>query len=33
MELLVAPYHEVDQSFWSEIRELKLRAETVKQLG
>ena len=22
---LVAPYHEVDQSFWSEIRELKLR--------
>ncbi|KAK3499246.1 uncharacterized protein B0T23DRAFT_409320 [Neurospora hispaniola] len=25
MELLVAPYHEVDQSFWSEIRELKLR--------
>lgn len=25
MELLVAPYHEVDQGFWSEIRELKLR--------
>ncbi|EGZ74787.1 hypothetical protein NEUTE2DRAFT_125738 [Neurospora tetrasperma FGSC 2509] len=25
MELLIAPYHEVDQSFWSEIRELKLR--------
>ncbi|KAL0465676.1 hypothetical protein QR685DRAFT_576163 [Neurospora intermedia] len=31
MELLVAPYHEVDQSFWSEIRELKLRAETAVQ--